>query len=80
MNTEHLAKMQAIFDDLFLEKVKVTPELDATQVEEWDSVMHVSLIIEVEQTFGVRFRTGEVGSMRNIGDLLTLIERRLQEP
>jgi acyl carrier protein len=46
-------------------------------VEEWDSLTHVSLILAVEQAFGIRFRVGEVESTKNVGDLADLVMKRL---
>lgn len=74
---EVIAKLQEVFDGAFLEKVVVTPELSARDVEEWDSLTHVSLILAVEQAFGVRFRVGETESANNIGELADLIIKRL---
>lgn len=71
-----LIRLQRVFDDTFLEKVTVTPELSATDVEEWDSLLHISLILAVEKEFGIRFRMGEVEATRNVGDLANLIIRR----
>ncbi|HXC58365.1 MAG TPA: acyl carrier protein [Steroidobacteraceae bacterium] len=48
----------------------------AEQVEGWDSVAHVGLIVAVEKAFGVRFTTKEVKSLDTVGDLLALLERR----
>lgn len=75
--TEVLARLQGIFDDLFLAKVVVTPELTAKDVEEWDSLLHITLIIAVEKAFGVRFRVGEVEATQNLGELAALIERHV---
>lgn len=80
MQTKHqeiLARLQSIFDDLFLDEVVVTPELSAQDVEEWDSLLHISLVLSVEEAFGIRFRVGEVESTRNVGDFIDLISRRL---
>jgi acyl carrier protein len=76
---EILNKLQDVFDGVFLEKVDVRPELSAQDVEEWDSLAHVSLIIAVEQAFGIRFRVGEVESAKNLGDLADLIAKRLPQ-
>jgi acyl carrier protein len=77
---EVIAKLQTIFDDLFLEPVTVTPELSAKDVPEWDSLMHISLVVSVEKAFAVRFRVGEVEATKNVGEFADLIVRRQQEP
>jgi acyl carrier protein len=73
---EIYAKLQAIFDNVFMEEVTVTPELAAKDVEEWDSVTHVSLVLAIEEQFKIRFRVGEVESAKNVGDLVNLIALR----
>ena len=74
-----LAKLQEIFDDIFLQPVVLTPELSAHDVDEWDSLVHISLIVTVEQVFDVKFRVGEVESRNNVGELVDLIIKRLNE-
>ena len=74
---EITTKLQSIFDSTFVDEVEVTDELTAKEVEEWDSLTHVSLILAVEESFGVRFRVGEVEGTKNVGDLITLIQTRL---
>jgi acyl carrier protein len=77
--TEILAKMQTVFDDVFLDDVKVTPELSADDVEEWDSLLQISLVLGVEKAFNVRFRVGEVEATKNLGEFAGLIQRRMSE-
>ena len=74
-----LARLQTLFDDVFIDEVVVTEELSARDVEEWDSLSHVSLVLAVEETFGVRFRVGEVESAKNVCELADLILRRLEK-
>jgi acyl carrier protein len=71
--------MQTVFDDVFLDDVKVTPELSANDVEEWDSLLQISLVLGVEKVFGVRFRVGEVEATKNLGEFANLIQRRMGE-
>ncbi len=71
-----LQRLQTIFDELFLDDVVLTPELSASDVEEWDSLMHISLVITVEERFGIKFRVGEVESTKNVGEFVELISER----
>ncbi|MGH7295970.1 MAG: acyl carrier protein [Polyangiaceae bacterium] len=73
-----IVRMQPVFDDLFLERVELKPELSAKEVDEWDSLMQVSLVVAIEQAFGIRFRVGEVEATRNVGEFADLIGRRLE--
>ena len=77
--TDVLDRLQTIFDDIFLEEVRVTPELTADDVEEWDSLLHISLVLATENAFGIRFRVGEVEATRNVGEFADLIRRRADE-
>jgi acyl carrier protein len=73
---EVLAKLQTVFDDTFMEEVEVTESLAAKDVEEWDSLSNVSLVLAIEEAFGIRFRVGEVESAKNIGELADIIVNR----
>jgi acyl carrier protein len=76
---EILSKLQTVFDEIFVEPVKVTPALTAKDVEEWDSLLQVSLVVAVEKAFKVRFRVGEVELTKDVGELADLIQRRQTE-
>jgi len=72
-----LAQLQSVFDDVFLDKVTVTADLTAKDVAEWDSLIHITLILAVENRFGIRFRAGEIEATHNVGDLANLILKRM---
>lgn len=76
---EVIAKLQTIFDTLFLEPVVLTPAISAKDVPEWDSLTQISLMVTVEKAFDVRFRVGEVENTRNVGEFADLILKRKQE-
>ena len=76
---EILARLQTTFDAIFLDPVTVTPELCAADVKEWDSLLHISIVLSVESEFGIRFRVGEVESAQNVGQFAGLIEKHLRE-
>ncbi len=62
-----------VFDD---ESITATPELTAKDVEEWDSLAHIRLMLTIEQTFNVKFSTSELGRLQNVGELAKLIGKR----
>jgi acyl carrier protein len=74
-----LNRLQGIFDEVFLEPVTVTANLSAKDVPEWDSLLHITLMVAVESAFGVRFRVGEVEALKNVGELADLILKRTGE-
>jgi len=74
-----IAEMQGLFDEIFLDQVILTPELSAKQVPEWDSLMHINILVAVEGHFHIRFRVGEVEATRNIGEFAALVAKRIQQ-
>ena len=71
------ARLAEIFQDVFDEDViEVTPELSAKDVDGWDSLTHIRLILTVEKAFKIKFSTSEIGKLENVGDLVTLIKAR----
>jgi acyl carrier protein len=77
--TEVIAKLQTIFDTVFLEPSVLTPATSAKDVPEWDSLTHISLMVSVEKAFAVRFRVGEVEGTKNVGEFADLIIKRKKE-
>ena len=74
---ELMARLQTVFDNVFIDKVVLTPVLTAHDVPEWDSLMQVSLIVAIEGAFSIRFRVGEVEATKCVGDLADLIAKRV---
>ena len=63
-----------IFHDVFLrDDLVLSDELSAKQVPDWDSFKQIEIIIAVEEHFGIKFRTREMDSLNNVGDLVRLI-------
>jgi len=76
-DTQIYARMEQIFEDVFDEdSIKVTPELTAKDVDGWDSLNHIRLILTIEKAFKIKFSTSEIGKLENVGDLVTLIKAR----
>ena len=62
-----------VFDD---DSIELTPETTANDIEDWDSVEHINLIAAVEDAFGMRFQMREVSGMKNVGEMVQIIESR----
>jgi acyl carrier protein len=69
--------MRDVFDD---EALTVTDATTAKDVEHWDSLTHVNLIVAVEKTFRIRLTMKESGELPNVGALVQLIERKIAAP
>ena len=76
--SEILAKIEEIFrEELELDDLVLTDETTADDVEEWDSLSHVQLVAAMEEAFGIEFKSREILSWENIGDLIDSIEKKL---
>ena len=76
--SEILAKVEEIFrEELELDDLVLTNETTADDVEEWDSLSHVQLVAAMEEAFGIEFKSREILSWENIGDLIDCIEKKL---
>jgi acyl carrier protein len=64
-------------ETLDLDDLVLTPQLTARDVERWDSLNHILLVVAVEQKFGIKFATGEIDGLENVGQFIDLIERKL---
>jgi acyl carrier protein len=70
-------RLTNVFRDVFNDDtLTIRPDLTASDVEDWDSLSHIDMITAVEREFAIRLTTGEVSSMKNVGDLMTLIQRK----
>jgi acyl carrier protein len=70
-------RIQEIFQDLFDDNsLQINPQTTADDIEEWDSLTHIDLIVAIEKAFKIKFSTAEVTGMKNVEDLLSLIERK----
>ena len=76
-NTEIYQRLTDVFHDVFDEEsIELTPELTAKDVDGWDSLTHIRLILTVEKAFKIKFSTSEIGKLENVGDLAALIKAR----
>ena len=70
-------RLTKIFEDVFDEdSIKITPELTAKDVDGWDSLTHIRLMLTVEKAFKVKFSASEIGKLENVGDLVKLVKSR----
>ncbi|MBO6113340.1 MAG: acyl carrier protein [Lachnospiraceae bacterium] len=70
-------KLQEVFRDVFDdEEIVIGDETTAGDIDAWDSLTHVQLIIAVEKAFGLKFSTVEVMKLKNVGEFITLIAQK----
>lgn len=63
-----------IFDD---DDLEITDATTAEDVEDWDSLTHISLIVAIEKKWSVKFSHGEIDGIQNVGEFLTLLNSKL---
>jgi acyl carrier protein len=69
-----LERLTEIFREVFEnDELVISPQTTAKDIEGWDSLMHVTLIVNVENAFGVRFSSTKVAGLKNVGELVDLI-------
>ena len=74
---ERLERLNQVFQDVFDDdELRITRQTTAKDVEGWDSLMHVTLIVNVEKAFRVKFSSSEVAALQNVGELIDLIDAR----
>jgi acyl carrier protein len=72
-----LEKMTEVIRDLFDDyHGPVTRDLSARDIEQWDSLLNVQLVVQIERVFGIRFSSHEVGKFKNLGELLDIVQRK----
>jgi acyl carrier protein len=72
--TEVIARIEPIMRDLFDEyDGPVTANLTAKDVEQWDSLANVQLLVMVEKAFGVKFASSDMGAIKDLGALAELV-------
>jgi acyl carrier protein len=62
---------------LDLENLELKRETTANDIEEWDSLTHVQLIVAIERHYKIKFNSSEIRNFKNVGDLLDTIEKKI---
>ncbi len=73
---EILEKVTGIFRDVFDDdSIVITDETVAADIEDWDSLTHITLISEIEDGFNCKFSMKDVLGMKNVGEMLDILEK-----
>lgn len=63
-----------VFDD---DTIVITRASTANDIDAWDSLSHMNMVMAVEVKFGIRFALGELPTLKNVGDLVDLVAKKL---
>jgi acyl carrier protein len=72
-------KLRKIFRDAFDQDIDLRSGTTAQDVDGWDSFAHISLILAIEQEFGIRFGTADVERMHSVGDLVSFTQQHAEQ-
>lgn len=74
---EIFERLDRVFQDVFDDDtIHVTPKTTADDIEDWDSLEHITLISAVEREFRMKFKMGEISSMKTVGEMASIIAAR----
>ena len=78
-SNEIYPKLTEIFQDVFDDDdLELRTDLTASDVDDWDSLSHIGLIVSVEEVFDMRFPAAEVNEIENVGQFVDLIQAKLR--
>lgn len=73
-----MERVNKVFQTLFKdENLVITEETCAEDIEEWDSLQHISLLAMLEKEFDMEFEIDEIIAMEKVGDMIAIIEEKI---
>lgn len=76
--TEILEKVQEIFRDVLdNEDIVLSNDTTSDDIDEWDSLSHIQLIVEIERLFNIKFTSKEILTWKNVGEMINCIVGKL---
>ena len=78
MDTREIyTRLDRVFQDVFDDdSIHVSANTTANDIEDWYSLEHITLISAVEREFRMKFKMGEISSMKNVGEMVSIIASR----
>ena len=77
--SDRLTRLNEVFQQVFEDdQLMISRTMTADDVEGWDSLMHVNLLVNIEKVFGIKFKTSDVARLTNVGELVDLIDTLLE--
>lgn len=78
MKSEVFQKVEEIFREVFdQEELEIHEETCAEDIEDWDSLEQINLLIAMEKEFDIKFELKEVSQLKNVGEMVSLIQEKI---
>lgn len=79
-STAIIQDLQPIFADVLDQPgLMLTPDSNASNVEGWDSLAHINLVVTIEKRYHIKFALGELQDLKNVGEMADLIGRKVRQ-
>jgi acyl carrier protein len=73
-------EIRTVFEKVFDQKdLIIFPKTTSNDIEGWDSMSHVTMLMAVEDHFNIEFKSFEIANLENVGALISLVEKKLTE-
>ena len=77
--SEIMNKVAQIFRDVFDDKeLVVNDNTCANDIDDWDSIEHINLVLAIEKEFSIKFDMNEIARLKSVGEIVRAIESKLQ--
>ena len=75
---EVITQLNEVFRKIFKNPdLSITDEMTAKDVKGWDSLNHINLIVAIEKSFKIKFKTKEIQGLPNVGNLIDVVHQKL---
>ena len=75
---ELIEGLQEIFREIFDDdELVLSRETTADDIEDWDSLTHMQLIVEIEKKYGIKFTTAEIKKAANVGEFIDIVKGKI---
>lgn len=76
-NTRIIQELTPIFSDILDQpNLQLSPESNASNVEGWDSLAHINLVVAIQKRYRIKFALGELQDLKNLGEMAALIQKK----
>lgn len=78
-DTEILSKIQTVFSEILEDdNIAISEETSPETLEEWDSFALVQIILSLEKSFGIKFKSEEIFEWKNVGDIVNSVSKKVE--